>query len=139
VAWSLQWPYTPPKRFAKANGIVTPALRFHLLRRFAALNKVSLAHVTGLASSASAALSISAFSTSESGSFMDSVRRSSGAFGGLPRLFSMKINIPIKIVVSTIAKPIIYGYDKYSQRKTLGSVGTQSRASSTGFRQIEPQ
>jgi hypothetical protein len=50
---------------------------------------------------------------------MLSVRRSSGDFGGLPiRLFSIKLNIPIKSLVSTIASRTNYGYDKYRQNKT---------------------
>jgi len=140
VAWSLQWPYKPPKRSVKTDGIETPALRYYLLRRFAALSRTSLAHVTGFASSASAAFSIAPFSSAERGSFIDSVRRSSGAFGGRPIFgFPMKLNIPIKSLASTIVSYTNYGYDKYSQRKTPGSVGTRPGASSTGFRQIEPQ
>jgi hypothetical protein len=93
-----------------------------------------------LAASPCAARSMASFSSTERGSFIDSVRRSSGAFGGRPiRLFSMKLNIPIKYLVSTLALSTNYGYDKYSQRKTLGSVGTRPRAESTGFRLIEPR
>ena len=115
----------------------TPPLSAHLLRRLAALSRTSLAHVTGFASSASAAFSIASFSPDESGSFIDSVRRSSGAFGGRPiRLFSIKLNIPIKSLASTLALLTNYGYDKYSQRKTLGSVSTRPRATRTGFRLI---
>ena len=138
MAWLLQRSYKPPKGSAQADGVGTLALRFHLLRRFAALNRTSLAHVTGFASSASAAFSIASFSSAESGSFIDSVRRSSGGFGGRPRV-SMNINIPIKIMASTLVPDNNYGYNKYSQRKTPGSVGTRPGADSTGFRLIEPR
>jgi hypothetical protein len=42
--------------------------------------------VTGFALRARAAVSINSFSTSASGIFMLAVLRSSGAFGGLPRM-----------------------------------------------------
>lgn len=139
VAWSLQWPYKPPGRSAQADGIVTPALRYFVPRRFAARNSVSLAHVTGLASSPSAARSMSDFSSAESGSFIDSVLRSSGAFGGRPIFgcFFMKLNIPIKYSPSTIETRTNYGYNKSRQRKTPTQPwrATLGRTR-TGFRQI---
>ena len=55
VAWLLQRSYKPPKGSVSTDGIETLALRFYLLRRFAARKRTSLAHVTGLASLDSAA------------------------------------------------------------------------------------
>src|SRR4051794_24205476 len=92
VAWLLQRSYKPPKGSAQADGIVTLALRFYLLRRLAALNRTSLAHVTGLASSASAAVCICSRSASVIGISIAAVLRSLGFLGGLPRLVSMPIN-----------------------------------------------
>jgi hypothetical protein len=115
-ALAAQQLYILPKgRACRPLGSIPP-LSAHLLRRFAALKSVSLAHVTGLASSAWAARSISVFSSADRGIFMLSVLRSFGAFGGLPRV-SMMINIPIKSAASTVAPIIFYGYNKYEQRK----------------------
>lgn len=98
----------------RSSSILT---RSAYLRRLAALRSTSLAHVTGFASSDSAADMICCFSDSDSGIFISSVRRSPGLLGGLPRFVSMSLNIPIKIVTSSLAIPINYGYDKYSKRK----------------------
>jgi hypothetical protein len=114
----------------------TPPLSAHLLRRLAALKSVSRAHVTGLASSDSAADSICFFSASVIGISIMAVLRSLGFLGGLPRLVSIQINISIKNSASTLVMQISYLYNKYSQRKTPGSVGTRPRATRTGFRQI---
>jgi hypothetical protein len=136
VAWLLQGPYKPSKGSVFTRMGSKPLLSAYLLRRFAALNNTSLAHVTGLASSDSAADCICCFSASVSGMSMESVRRSSGALGGLPRLVFMQINISMKILASSLALPIYYLYKKCGQEKTLGSVGTRPRATTTGFRLI---
>jgi hypothetical protein len=138
--WPASWLAHQSYKLAKGtvqNGLssILP-LSAHLpLRRLAALMSTSLAHVTGLASSDCAARSMASFSSAERGSFMDSVLRSSGAFGGLPR-FSINIKIPIKIMASTLAPHNNYGYNKSRQNKTLRSVGTRLRATRTGFRLI---
>ncbi len=126
-------------RFAPLGSI--PPLSAHLLpRRLAALRSTSLAHVTGLASSDSAAACICSRSASVIGISMADVLRSLGFLGGLPiRLFSIPLNIYRKSFVSTLALPTNSVYNKYSQRKTPGSVGTRPGADSTGFRLIEPR
>jgi hypothetical protein len=45
VAWLLQRSYKPPKRRAQAHGVGIVAFRFHLPRRLAARNSVSLGDV----------------------------------------------------------------------------------------------
>lgn len=136
VAWLLQPPYKRPKGSVRTDGVGTLALRFHLLRRFAALRSTSLAHVTGFTSSDSAAACICCLSSSVIGMSIAAVLRSLGFLGGLPRLLSMPLNIYRKKIVSSLASLINSVYNKYSQRKTLRSVGTRLRATRTGFRQI---
>jgi hypothetical protein len=69
---------------------------------------------------------------------MSAVRRSSGAFGGLPILFfPMPVNIPIKSLLSTLAIATYYGYDKYRQKKTPSQPARIATGRTrTGFRQI---
>lgn len=76
-------------------------------RRLAAFKSTSRAHVTGFASSCSAAAWIAAFSSAVSGSFMLDVRRSSGFLGGL----LMTVIIPIKTTPSTLVRRHNYGYN----------------------------
>lgn len=118
VAWLLQRSYNPPKGSESTDGIVTLALRSHLPRRFAALRSTSLAHVTGFASSASAAACICSRSCSVIGISIAAVLRSLGFLGGLPRLISISVNIYRKIPMSTIALPNYSVYNKFRQRKT---------------------
>lgn len=137
LGWRIRliiWRREPSK-----NGLGSiPPLSAHLLpRRLAALKSVSLAHVTGLASSTSAAASICCFSASVIGISMAAVLRSLAGLGGLPiRLFPMPLNIYKKSMASTLAMQTYYLYNKCRQRKTLRSVGTRLRATRTGFRQI---
>src|SRR5262249_200097 len=101
VAWLLQRSYKPPKRCAEAHWVGTLAFRCYLLRLLAALKSVSLAHVTGLAPSDSAADHICSFSSSVIGISILAVLRSLGSLGGLPvRLFSMPLNIMVKSLAS---------------------------------------
>ena len=63
------------------------------LRRKAAFRSTSRAHVTGFASPDSAADSTSRFSAAVIGIFIESVRRSIAALGGLPRIrFNIRTN-----------------------------------------------
>lgn len=136
MAWLLQRSYKPPKGSALARMGSEPLLSAYLLRRFAALNRTFLAHVTGFASSASAAVCICCFSASVSGINILAVFRSLGSLGGLPRLVFMVLNISMKIPASSVAMLNKYIYNKSRQIKTLRSVGTRLRATRTGFRQI---
>src|SRR5262249_5943352 len=108
----LQPPYKRSKGSVQKRMGSEPLLSAYLPRRFAALNSTSLAHVTGLASSDSAAVSTCCFSASVIGMSMADVLRSLGFLGGLPRLFSMPLNISIKIVASTLATLVYSIYNK---------------------------
>jgi len=94
-----------------------PRSAYFTPRRLAARNRTSLAHVTGLASSASAAVWICCFSASVSGMSMLAVLRSCGSLGGRPRLLSMPINISMENSPSILDPPTNYIYDKYSNKK----------------------
>jgi hypothetical protein len=119
VAWLLKRSYKPPKRSAQADGIESLAFRFHLLRLFAALNSTSLAHVIGLASSASAASYTCCLCFSVMGMRIPAVLRSLGSLGGLPiRFFSMSLNIYRNSLESSLVMPTNNIYNKYRQRKT---------------------
>lgn len=122
------------RREPSINGLGSiPLLSAHLLlRRLAALKSVSLAHVTGFASSDSAAALICSRSSSVMGICIPSVLRSLGFLGGLPRLFSMRINIYRINPLSTIAMHIKSVHNKTRQRKTP----MQSQATATG--QLKP-
>jgi len=84
-------------------------------RRFAARSNTSRAHVTGFSPTASAASCIWYFSSAVIGSFIDSVRRSSGAFGGRPVLGMTTNHTHEKFSVnpdSLLIRLIYYAYNK---------------------------
>jgi len=120
VAWLLQWSYKPPRGSVPTDGIVTLALRFHLLRRFAALSRTSLAHVDV---SWPAAASNSARCASVSLMRNSAALRSSGGFGGRPRssFFSMSLTVATKNYPSTLAMPIMCCYNKYRRKEKTPS------------------
>ena len=101
----------------KPAGFDSPAFRYVAPRRFAARSSTSLAHVTGLASSDSAADTICRFSASVMGISMAAVLRSLGFLGGLPRLVSMPLKIYRKNPLSSLARRIISVYNKYGKKK----------------------
>lgn len=139
VAWLLQRAYTSPKRSVKTRMGSEPLPSAYLLRRFAALNRTSRAHVTGLASSASAAVCICSRSASVIGISIAAVLRSLGFLGGLPRLVSMLINIYRKNVVSTIDLPNNSVHNKPRQKKTpMQPWRATLGRTRTGFRRFQP-
>jgi hypothetical protein len=138
--WPASWLAHQSYKLAKGTDQIGLSsilpLSAHLLRRLAALKSNSLAHVTGLASSASAAALICSRSSSVIGICIPAVLRSLGFLGGLPRLFSMRINIYRKNPVSTIAIQNKSVHNKYRQKKTPAAAETTDGATRTGFRQI---